>query len=151
LPAQADKFLAERKSMQAQLAEVARMREKAMAQKLLGSMQEIGSVQYASGVAKAAGMDELRQIADKTCENFEQGVAVISCVNDGKVNLVVKASKAAVKAGIHAGKIIREAAQLVGGGGGGRPDMAQAGGKDPEGLPKAFEKAAEVIKTQLGC
>ena len=151
LPAQADKFLAERKSMQAQLAEVARMREKAMAQKLLGSMQEIGSVQYASGVAKAAGMDELRQIADKTCENFEQGVAVIACVNDGKVNLVVKASKAAVKAGIHAGKIIREAAQLVGGGGGGRPDMAQAGGKNPEGLPKAFEKAAEVIKTQLGC
>ena len=70
--------------------------------------------------------------------------------NDGKVNLVVKASKDAVKRGIHAGKIIKEAAAVVGGGGGGRPDMAQAGGKKAEALPQAFEKAAAVIEAQLG-
>ena len=52
-------------------------------------------------------------------------VVVLAAVNDGKVNLVVKASKAAVAAGAHAGKVIKEAAKLVGGGGGGRPDMAQ--------------------------
>jgi len=66
------------------------------------------------------------------------------------VNLVVKASKEAVAKGIHAGKIIKEAAKVIGGGGGGRPDMAQAGGKDPESLPKAFEKAAELVQSQLG-
>ena len=57
---------------------------------------------------------------------------------------------AAVAEGIHAGKIIKEAAKIVGGGGGGRPDMAQAGGKNPEALPQAFDKAFEVINSQLG-
>ena len=71
-------------------------------------------------------------------------------MNGDKVNLVVKASKEAVEKGIHAGKIIKEAAKVVGGGGGGRPDMAQAGGKDAEALPKAFEKAGEIVKSQLG-
>jgi alanyl-tRNA synthetase len=62
----------------------------------------------------------------------------------------VKASKEAVKKGIHAGKIIKETAAVVGGGGGGRPDMAQAGGKKPEKLAEAFQKAQEVIQAQLG-
>ena len=65
------------------------------------------------------------------------------------VNLVVKASKEAVKKGVHAGKIIKEMAAVVGGGGGGRPDMAQAGGKFAEKLPEAIEKAEAVIKEQL--
>ena len=75
-------------------------------------------------------------------------MVVLAAVNDGKVNLVVKASKAAVAAGAHAGKVIKEAAQLVGGGGGGRPDMAQAGGKKPEGVQAALDKAVEVLTAQ---
>ena len=95
-------------------------------------------------------MDELRAVADLTLSQLAGGLVVLACVNDDKVNLVVKASKEAVKKGIHAGKIIKEAAAVVGGGGGGRPDMAQAGGKKPEALPQAFEKAADIIKAQLG-
>ena len=75
-------------------------------------------------------------------------MVVLAAVNDGKVNLVVKASKAAVAAGAHAGKVIKEAAKLVGGGGGGRPDMAQAGGKKPEGVQAALDKAVEVLTAQ---
>ena len=96
-------------------------------------------------------MDELRDVADLTSSKLDDpSVVVLACVNEGKVNLVVKASKAAVSKGIHAGKIIKEAAKAVGGGGGGRPDMAQAGGKNAEAIPTAFDKAVEVIKAQLG-
>ena len=150
VPAAVDKLLAEKKAADAQLAEVAEMREKADAKKLLASVEDVNGVPVACGVAHAAGMDELREVADLSASKLDGGVVVLACVNDGKVNLVVKAAKEAVKKGVHAGKVIKEAAAIVGGGGGGRPDMAQAGGKNPDALPKAFEKAVEVLKAQLG-
>lgn len=94
-------------------------------------------------------MDELRDVADVTAAKLTNGVVVLAAVHEGKVSLVVKASKEATKLGIHAGKIIKETAAVVGGGGGGRPDMAQAGGKKPESLPEAFAKALEVIALQV--
>ena len=66
-----------------------------------------------------------------------------------KVNLIAMATDGAVKAGAHAGNLIKEIAPLVGGGGGGRPNMAQAGGKNPAGINDAVNKAKEVAKTQL--
>ncbi len=66
-----------------------------------------------------------------------------------KVNFVVKANKDAVSRGIHAGKIVKEVAMATGGNGGGRPDMAQAGGKQADKLPDAFTKAHEIIQAQL--
>ena len=150
VPAAIDKLLEEKKAADAQLAEVAEMREKADAKKLLASVEDIAGVPVACGVAHAGSMDELREVADLSASKLDGGVVVLACVNDGKVSLVVKASKDAVKKGVHAGKVIKEAAAIVGGGGGGRPDMAQAGGKNPDALPKAFEKAVEVLKTQLG-
>ena len=150
VPAAIDKLLEEKKAADAQLAEVAEMREKADAKKLLASVEDIAGVPVACGVAHAGSMDELREVADLSADKLDGGVVVLACVNDGKVSLVVKAAKDAVKKGVHAGKVIKEAAAIVGGGGGGRPDMAQAGGKNPDALPKAFEKAVEVLKTQLG-
>ena len=93
-------------------------------------------------------MDVLRSMADMACEKLTNGVVVLATVNDGKVNLVVKAAKDAVAKGAHAGKIIKEAAQVVGGGGGGRPDMAQAGGKNPAKVADALAKALEVLAAQ---
>ena len=150
VPAAIDKLLEEKKAADAQLAEVAEMREKADAKKLLASVEDIAGVPVACGVAHAGSMDELREVADLSADKLDGGVVVLACVNDGKVSLVVKASKDAVKKGVHAGKVIKEAAAIVGGGGGGRPDMAQAGGKNPDALPKAFDKAVEVLKAQLG-
>ena len=150
VPAAIDKLLEEKKAADAQLAEVAEMREKADAKKLLASVEDIAGVPVACGVAHAGSMDELREVADLSADKLDGGVVVLACVNDGKVSLVVKASKDAVKKGVHAGKVIKEAAAIVGGGGGGRPDMAQAGGKNPDALPKAFGKAVEVLKAQLG-
>ena len=150
VPAAIDKLLEEKKAADAQLAEVAEMREKADAKKLLASVEDIAGVPVACGVAHAGSMDELREVADLSADKLDGGVVVLACVNDGKVSLVVKASKDAVKKGVHAGKVIKEAAAIVGGGGGGRPDMAQAGGKNPDALPKAFGKAVEVLKAHRG-
>ena len=149
LVAQMDKFMDERKSMQEQLRNFAAFRDQADAQKLLMGTQKIGGFNVVAGKANVDSMDELRNIADMTCEKLEVGIVVLGAIIENKVSLVVKADKAAVKMGAHAGNIIKEAAKAVGGGGGGRPDMAQAGGKLPEKLPQAFEEAVSVIRRQI--
>ncbi|MBQ1613741.1 MAG: alanine--tRNA ligase, partial [Selenomonas sp.] len=151
VPAQIEKLQGEMKAMQKQLDEVAAMRDKADAAKLIAGLQEVNGVNVVCGKTNAGSMDELREVADMTSSKLDTpSVVVLACANDGKVNLVVKATKEANAKGIHAGKIIKEAAAVVGGGGGGRPDMAQAGGKNADALPQAFDKAVEVIKAQLG-
>ena len=149
IPVQVEKIVNESKEMKKQIDKLHAIEEKADAQKLLMGVEEIGGVKFVAGSAKAKDMDELRKLADTICDNLETGVVLLAAVNDGKVNLVAKADKAAVKLGVHAGNIVKSAAKEVGGGGGGRPDMAQAGGKNPEALPEAFKKAEETLKSQI--
>lgn len=146
LPAQLEKILAEDKSMRKQLAEAQALRERAEAQKLLVGGEEVNGLKYVKGVVKANTPDELRTTADFLCDKLDGGVVVLAAINDGKVSLVVKADKKAVSAGVHAGKIVKEISKLVGGGGGGRPDMAQAGGKNPDGVPKMFDAALKILQ-----
>ncbi|MBQ7630782.1 MAG: alanine--tRNA ligase, partial [Selenomonadaceae bacterium] len=145
LPAQVEKILAEEKLMKKQLDEVHAVKERAETQKLLMGVEEIGALKFLSGVGKARDMDELRNGADFLLDKLDTGVVVLAAVNDGKVNLVVKADKKAVALGVHAGKIVKEISKLIDGGGGGRPDMAQAGGKNPDGIPKMFDAARNLI------
>lgn len=149
LKSQVEKLVNTQKSMQKELDEAHEMKDKADAQKFLTAARDIGNIKFVCARAKAQDVDELRRIADFTCERLEDGVVLIAAVIDDKVALVVKADKGAVKKGIHAGKIIKEAAKIVGGGGGGRPEMAQAGGKNPENIEKAFDKAVEVIESMI--
>ena len=142
-------LLDEAKEMRRKLETVRKMQEKADAQKLLMAVQTYGDVQVVIGKANVESMDELREMADMTCAKLENGVVILGAVMDGKVNFVVKADKSAVERGIHAGKIIKEMAPIVGGGGGGRPEMAQAGGRLPENIPQAIEKARELVQKQL--
>lgn len=148
LPSRIEKILNEDREMKKQLDEVHALREKAEAQKILAGIKEIGGLKFVSGLAHAKNLEELRDMADKAIDKLENGVVVLAAVNDGKVSLVVKADKKAVAAGVHAGKIVKEISKLVGGGGGGRPDMAQAGGKNPDGIPQMFE-AAEKLLTSI--
>ena len=145
LPTQIEKLLAEDKSMRKQLDELQTLKERAEAQKLLVGVEEIGALKYVKGVVQAKTPDDLRNVADFLIDKLDGGVIVLAAVNDGKVSLVVKADKKAVAAGVHAGKIVKEIAKLVGGGGGGRPDMAQAGGKNPDGLPDTFDAAKNIL------
>ncbi|MBR1420103.1 MAG: alanine--tRNA ligase [Selenomonadaceae bacterium] len=155
LPAQIDKILTEDREMKRQLKEVEAIREKADAQKLLMAAQEFETssgekIQFVAGKANVKSIDELRSFADLVCGNLTNGVVLLSAIfEDGKVALVSKADKNAVAKKIHAGKIVQAAAKSIGGNGGGRPDMAQAGGKDPEKLPQAFEAAVQTLREQI--
>ncbi|MBO5468329.1 MAG: alanine--tRNA ligase [Lachnospiraceae bacterium] len=94
-------------------------------------------------------MNGLRDLGDQLKTKVSEGIVVIASANDGKVNLIAMATDGAVKKGAHAGNLIKEVAPLVGGGGGGRPNMAQAGGKNPAGITDAIAKAKEVATSQL--
>ena len=94
---------------------------------------------------EGVGMDQLRELGDQIKEKIGEGVVALASVVDGKVNLIVTATHGAMDKGAHAGNIIKAIAPIVGGGGGGRPNMAQAGGKNPEGIEEALEK----VKTLL--
>ncbi|MGL4741263.1 MAG: alanine--tRNA ligase [Sarcina sp.] len=98
--------------------------------------------------ASVTGMDgnSLRDLADKVRNKLDAGVVVLASNTDGKVNLIVMATKEAINKGAHCGKIIKEVAAVVNGGGGGRPDMAQAGGKNSEKIEDALEKSKEVLE-----
>lgn len=92
----------------------------------------------------------IRDLGDKLKSQLGEGVVVLASSKDGKVSLLSMATDAAMKAGAHAGNLIKEIASVVGGGGGGRPNMAQAGGKNPDGINDALAKAKEVLESQLG-
>lgn len=91
----------------------------------------------------------LRDLGDQLKTKLGEGVVVLLSNQDGKVNLVAMATDEALKAGAHAGNLIKGIAALVGGGGGGRPNIAQAGGKNPAGIPDAIKEAAKVLESQL--
>lgn len=94
-------------------------------------------------------MNGLRTLGDQLKEKIGEGVVVLASSKDGKVSLLAMATDGAMKQGVHAGNLIKEIASCVGGGGGGRPNMAQAGGKNPEGIDDAISKVKEVLQGQL--
>jgi alanyl-tRNA synthetase len=95
-----------------------------------------------------ADIEVLRNTSDKIRDKLECGVIVLATANEGKVNFVTMATKTAVEKGIHAGNIIREVAKVTGGGGGGRPDVAQAGGKDASKIDDALNIVVSLVEKQ---
>ena len=95
-------------------------------------------------------MSGLRELGDQLKEKLGDAVIVLASAKDGKVSLMVSAGEEAQKKGAHAGNLIKNIAPAVGGGGGGRPAMAQAGGKNPDGIDNALEMAAQILEEQLG-
>lgn len=94
-------------------------------------------------------MQELRDLGDQLKEKIGEGVIVLASAKEGKVSLIAMATEEAMKRGAHAGNLIKSIAAKVGGGGGGRPNMAQAGGKNPQGINDAIAEAKEVLKGQI--
>ena len=95
-------------------------------------------------------MNGLRDLGDQLKVKLGEGVCVLLSNKDGKVNMIAMATDGAVSKGAHAGNLIKGIAAKVGGGGGGRPNMAQAGGKDPAGIPDAIKEAEKVLEGQIG-
>ena len=116
---------------------------------VMDQVQEIKGVKLLAAEVDGVDMNGLRDLGDQLKEKLGEGVVVLASGNDGKVSLMVTATDAAMKQGAHAGNLVKAIAGLVGGGGGGRPNMAQAGGKNPAGLQEALKKAAEALEGQL--
>ena len=124
-----------------------------MAQSSLGDVmdqvKEIKGVKVLAAALKDVDMNGLRDLGDQLKEKLGEGVVVLASENGGKVNLMATATDGAMKAGAHSGNLIKAIAAIVGGGGGGRPNMAQAGGKNPEKIGEAVAAVYGVVEGQL--
>ena len=116
---------------------------------VMGQVVEVKGMKLLATSVDGVDMNGLRDLGDQLKEKLGDGVVVILSNQDGKVNMIAMATDAAVKAGAHAGNLIKGIAALVGGGGGGRPNMAQAGGKNPAGIADAIAEAKKVLESQL--
>ena len=113
-------------------------------------IEEIHGMKFLAMHVPDVDMNGLRNLGDQMKEKIGSGVVVLASGQGGKVTLLAMATEDAISQGAHAGNLIKEIASCVGGGGGGRPNMAQAGGKNPDGIETALVKAKEVVTTQLG-
>ena len=110
---------------------------------------EVNGISVLAKQLQDVDMNGMRDLGDDTKNKLGEAFIVFACDAGGKANLIAMATQGAVEKGAHAGNLIREIASVVGGGGGGRPNMAQAGGKNPAAIPAALEKALEVMKQQI--
>ena len=113
---------------------------------VMNQVKEVNGVKVLASQVADVDMNGLRGLGDQLKDKLGEGVVLIASVMDGKVNLMATATDGAQKKGAHAGNLIKAIAGLVGGGGGGRPGMAQAGGKNPAGVEEALKKAVEVVE-----
>ncbi len=116
---------------------------------LLSKVQIINGIQVLAVAVLAKDMDALRNTADMFRAKLGSGVIVLGAAAEEKVNFVVMLTKDVQEKGLHAGKIIKEVATIAGGSGGGRPDMAQAGGKKPEKLEEALSAVAGIVEKSI--
>jgi alanyl-tRNA synthetase len=119
------------------------------AQQLTDQVQEVAGVPVLAARVSVSDIYALRQMVDDLRNRMKECVVVLGAVNGDKVQLVAAVTPTYVKAGLHAGKLIKEVAAKCGGGGGGRPDMAQAGGKQPEKLSDALRLVPELVRQQV--
>ena len=112
-------------------------------------IKEVKGIKVLAMAVPDVDMNGLRNLGDQMKEKIGSGVVVLASAVDGKVTLLAMATDDAVKKGAHAGNLIKGIAALVGGGGGGRPNMAQAGGKNPAGIDAAIAEAAKVLAGQI--
>uniref|UniRef100_I5AQN7 Alanine--tRNA ligase n=1 Tax=Eubacterium cellulosolvens (strain ATCC 43171 / JCM 9499 / 6) TaxID=633697 RepID=I5AQN7_EUBC6 len=116
---------------------------------VMNNIKEINGVPFLATAVSGVDMNELRNLGDELKAKVAGGVVLLVSDNDGKVNMMCMATDEAMKKGAHAGNIIKASAKIVGGGGGGRPNMAQAGGKDASGIPAAIAEAEKVLAEQI--
>ena len=142
-------MLEEIKELQAENAKLKNKLAKEALGDVLDQVVEIKGVKVLATSVPDVDMSEPRNLGDQLKEKLGSGVVVLASALNGKVSLLAMATDDAMKKGAHAGNLIKAIAALVGGGGGGRPNMAQAGGKNPAGIQDAIAEVSKVLENQL--
>lgn len=141
--------LQEAKILQKELDEMRKAQSLSFVDDLLAQKEVLEGMNVVRGEVFQVEASELREITEKVLDKLQSGVVVLGTKGEGKVSFSVMISKDLVKKGLHAGKLIKDVAAIAGGGGGGRPDMAQAGGKNPEKLEEALRKVSELLQSMV--
>lgn len=147
LSARIDVLLGEMKQLQRENESLAAKLGNIEAGSLVSKAKEVNGITVLAEKVQASDMNNLRNMADDLKQKLGSAVVVLGSVNEGKVNIIAGVTDDLIKKGFHAGKAVKEVAAKCGGGGGGRPDMAQAGGKDPEKLESALQFVEEWVKS----
>ncbi|MDK2820140.1 MAG: alanyl-tRNA synthetase [Clostridia bacterium] len=132
--------------------EIARLNNKLAAytaDELLEKVQKVNDVPVLAAQVSINDTDALRELAERLRNKLGSGIVILGSNNNEKANFVAMVSKDVVKKGVHAGKLLKEIARIAAGGGGGRADMAQAGGKDPSKLQQALDYSLKVVAEQV--
>jgi alanyl-tRNA synthetase len=149
LPARIETLQEEVKRLERQLKKGSATDLAGDADKLLAAATQAGGATVIVGEMPAGPEEQIRAQIDRIKQKAQSAVVVVGWADDGKVGLLAAATDDLVQKGIHAGKLVGEIAKIVGGGGGGRPTMAQAGGKEPAKLPEALQRARQLVHEQL--
>lgn len=142
-----DNLLSDMKEIQRENESLAAKLSNIEAGSIIDQTVEIDGIKVLASKVQGVDMNNLRNMADELKQKLETGIVVLGSVQDDKVNIIAGVTKDLIDKGYHAGKLVKEVATRCGGGGGGRPDMAQAGGKDPEKLDSALEFVKEWVKS----
>jgi alanyl-tRNA synthetase len=143
------KMSAEMKSLSSELESLKSKAAREAVGDVMDKVSEVKGVRFLATSVPEVDMNGLRDLGDQLKEKLGEGVILLASDKDGKVNLVAMATDGAMGKGAHAGNLIKGVASLVGGGGGGRPNMAQAGGKNPAGIDAALTEAVKVLEGQI--
>ena len=143
------KMSAEMKSLSSELESLKSKAAREAVGDVMDKVAEVKGVKLLATCVPGVDMNGLRDLGDQLKEKLGEGVILLASDKDGKVNLVAMATDGAMGKGAHAGNLIKGVASLVGGGGGGRPNMAQAGGKNPAGIDAALTEAVKVLEGQI--
>jgi alanyl-tRNA synthetase len=117
---------------------------------LLAKVDTVNGVSLLAGAVQNVDGDTLRQMTDWFRQRVPSGVVVLGSVFDNRPHFVASVTEDLVKRGLDAGKIVKAVAKVVGGGGGGKPTLAQAGGKDPSRLAEALAQVKPLVESALG-
>ncbi len=139
----------ELKAVKSELSKLKNEAAKSGVDDVIKNAKDINGVNVVSAKFENTEIDTLRTMGDNIKDKLGSGIAVLVSASDDKVTIFVTATKDVVAKGVHCGNIVKEAAVLVGGKGGGRPDFAQAGGKDKSGIDAAIDKAMEIVSQQV--
>ncbi|WP_276949997.1 alanine--tRNA ligase [Acetatifactor muris] len=142
-------LLAEVKTLSSELESLKAKAAKEALGDVTDNVVEVKGVKLLATSVDNVDMNGLRDLGDQLKEKLGEGVVVLLSAQNGKVNMIAMATEGALAKGAHAGNLIKGIAGKVGGGGGGRPNMAQAGGKNPAGIPECIAEAAKVLEGQL--